>query len=259
MKSYKCINCKGKFETPGEVDECPYCGSDNITPYTNLPPYLLMVLLFILCIPIGFGAGRLVDMGFKSDGGTSNVTDAPVSVTDPTAIPVIVSVTEPILSKQGYSVEVIADVKTGAELEFSLTPVGGEGQVYFSEDGKFAGVAPTEDGVYNLVVRNVQTQDCVDRVLSGFSKPVQQPIVKLSKTKLQEILDTQSAPKGLYLKFAEGYRMKFIDLDGAEPEPDRFDEILNRLSGAIWSSAEILDIQYDELNRITSITIKVIY
>lgn len=259
MKIYKCIDCQRVFETYEDADNCIFCGSDNITPTQKVSVFWLMAIVFIVCVPIGFGIAKW-SFGLSEETKVvhSGGSDVIVTLVDTVAIPRIVSVSEPKYKNGAYDFEVVAQVQTRNRLEFSLAISEDIVPDYISKDGKFTGVAPTEDGIYILKVTNIATGDIAERVLSGFTKPVQQPIVKLTKSQLQNILDTQSAPQGLYLKFADGYKMKFVDLDASEPTPDRFDEILNRLV-ATWSRAEVLGVQYDELNRITSITIKVVY
>lgn len=256
MNLYKCLACQKKFETPQEVDNCIYCGSDNITPVKSISPIWLMLLVFLLCVPVGYLVTEL--MTPQSPKPVDPVDPDPVPVIDSTTIPVIVSVSEPQYKNGSFTFSVTADVKRG-RLMYTLTAPGSLTPDYTSDDGKFSGIAPTEDGIYTLKVENVTSNQYDSKVLVGFVKPVQQPVKKLTKSDIQKILDTQTTPQGLSSKFAKGYKLKFVGLDQDEPQPDRFDEIINRLV-ATWSKAEVLgDVEYDELNRITSLTIKVIY
>ena len=259
MNLYKCLACQKKFETPQEVDNCIYCGSDNITPVKSISPIWLMLLVFLLCVPVGY----LVTELMTSLGDEDEIIVIPdddrkiVPPIDSTTIPVIVSVSEPQYKNGSFTFSVTADVKRG-RLMYTLTAPGSLTPDYTSDDGKFSGIAPTEDGIYTLKVENVTSNQSDSKVLVGFVKPVQQPVKKLTKSDIQKILDTQTTPQGLSSKFAKGYKLKFVGLDQDEPQPDRFDEIINRLV-ATWSKAEVVDVKYDELNRITSLTIKVIY
>lgn len=260
MNLYKCLACQKKFETPQEVDNCIYCGSDNITPVKSISPIWLMLLVFLLCVPVGYLVTEWVtSLGNKGeiivihDDPTKKKIVPPI---DSTTIPVIVSVSEPQYKNGSFTFSVNADVKRG-KLEYTLTALGSL-TPYTSDDGKFSGIAPTEDGIYTLKVENVTSHQDVSQMLDGFKKPAQQPVKKLTKSDIQKILDTQTTPQGLSSKFAKGYKLAFVGLDQDEPQPDRFDEIINRLV-ATWSKAEVVDVKYDELNRITSLTIKVIY
>lgn len=259
MNLYKCLVCQKKFETPQEVDNCIYCGSDNITPVKSISPIWLMLLVFLLCVPVGYVLTEWV----TSLGDEDEIIVIPdddrkiVPPIDSTTIPVIVSVSEPQYKNGSFTFSVTADVKRG-RLMYTLTAPGSLTPDYTSDDGKFSGIAPTEDGIYTLKVENVTSNQSDSKVLVGFVKPVQQPVKKLTKSDIQKILDTQTTPQGLSSKFAKGYKLKFVGLDQDEPQPDRFDEIINRLV-ATWSKAEVVDVKYDELNRITSLTIKVIY
>ncbi len=259
MNLYKCLACQKKFETPQEVDNCIYCGSDNITPVKSISPIWLMLLVFLLCVPVGY----LVTEWVTSLGDEDEIIVIPdddrkiVPPIDSTTIPVIVSVSEPQYKNGSFTFSVNADVKRG-KLEYTLTAHDSLTSDYTSDDGKFSGIAPTEDGIYTLKVENVTSHQCDTKILDGFVKPVQHPVKKLTKSDIQRILDTQTTPQGLSSKFAKGYKLKFVGLDQDEPQPDRFDEIINRLV-ATWSKAEVVDVKYDELNRITSLTIKVIY
>lgn len=259
MNLYKCLACQKKFETPQEVDNCIYCGSDNITPVKSISPIWLMLLVFLLCVPVGY----LVTEWVTSLGDEDEIIVIPdddrkiVPPIDSTTIPVIVSVSELQYKNGSFTFSVNADVKRG-KLEYTLTAHGNLTSDYTSDDGKFSGIAPTEDGIYTLKVENVTSHQYDTKILDGFVKPVQHPVKKLTKSDIQRILDTQTTPQGLSSKFAKGYKLKFVGLDQDEPQPDRFDEIINRLV-ATWSKAEVVDVKYDELNRITSLTIKVIY
>lgn len=259
MNLYKCLVCQKKFETPQEVDNCIYCGSDNITPVKSISPIWLMLLVFLLCVPVGYVLTEWV----TSLGDEDEIIVIPdddrkiVPPIDSTTIPVIVSVSEPQYKNGSFTFSVTADVKRG-RLMYTLTAPGSLTPDYTSDDGKFSGIAPTEDGIYTLKVENVTSNQSDSKVLVGFVKPVQQPVKKLTKSDIQRILDTQTTPQGLSSKFAKGYKLKFVGLDQDEPQPDRFDEIINRLV-ATWSKAEVVDVKYDELNRITLLTIKVIY
>lgn len=259
MNLYKCLACQKKFETPQEVDNCIYCGSDNITPVKSISPIWLMLLVFLLCVPVGYLVTELMTASPRGPVDSVDSVDSvdPLSVIDSTTIPVIVSVSEPQYKNGSFTFSVTADVKRG-RLMYTLTAPGSLTPDYTSDDGKFSGIAPTEDGIYTLKVENVTSHQDVSQMLDGFEKPVQQPVKKLTKNDIQKILDTQTTPHGLSSKFAKGYKLKFVGLDQDEPQPDRFDEIINRLV-ATWSKAEVVDVKYDELNRITSLTIKVIY
>ena len=267
MKLYKCIECGRKFESNDNVDNCIYCGSDNITPTKNISPVYLLPVVVLVCIGVGFGVSELISGMFGKSSYNPDIIITPadqsstVVLVDSTAIPSIVSVSEPKFSGGTYSFKVQATTKSNAKLDYLLYSMDDGMSQYRTADGEFAGVSPSGDGTYLLKVINVDNPNYyVEHTVTGFLKPTVQPVVKLTKSQIQQILNTQNAPTGLYLKFAEGYKLKFEGLDASEPVPDRFDEILNRLLGCTWSAAEVIgEPVYGELNRITLLKIRVIY
>ena len=266
MKLYKCIECGRKFETIDNVDNCIYCGSDNITPTKNISPLFLLPVVFLVCIGVGFGVSELISRKPSRKPSSvdiikERIVSTDVFTVDSTAIPFIVSISEPKYSGGSFAFNVHAATKSNAKLDYLLYTLEDATLPYKSDNGEFVGVSPTEDGIYLLKVINVEVPEySVEHTVSGFLKPTVQPIVKLTKSQIQKILDTQNPPAGLYLKFAEGYKLRFEGLDPGEPVPDRFDEILNRLLGCTWSAAEVIgEPVYDELNRITLLKIRVIY
>ena len=273
MKTYKCFDCRKTFRAQEDVDNCPYCGSDNISPSRNVSRYWGLVTLFVFFVFAGFFLTKMI--ADKQDnsvtthevkqetpvsGGNNQIRNnvSPNILPPPVSVPEIVNVSALQYEKDGYNFVVEAAVASGHPLEFFLFRDNDVIPVYSSDTGRFINVAWIEGGIYLLKVVNTETNEYAEMYVDGFIAPPVQPIKKLTKAQLQDIINKQNPPKGFYLNFADHYKLKFKGLDPNEPKLDRFDEIFNRLVGT-WDSAIVSDIQYDDLNKIVSVTIEVVY
>ena len=269
MKKYRCIDCGNVFEGADGAENCPQCGSDNITPVKGMSPTLKGLLLGMLCIPVGFGLALGIETildrgshnqsGGQDNGGEKRKTDIIVEIID---IPQIDRVGDLSLTKDGYSFEVYAHTDKMASLKYELYLTDASTASYVSKDGKFKEVAPSADGTYMLKVTNVNDNSYAEELIPGFVQPAEKPVEPLTKADIQKLLNNPSVllTKAQLSKFAKGYKMSFVGLDAEEPTPLDFQEVLNALDNNAWSKATIMeDPKYDEMNRITFLKINVEY
>lgn len=278
IRKFKCADCGCKYQADESDIKCPDCGSENVSPYKGSSVALhsgMFAGCLLLGLALGFGAKNI--FGGGPEGGTyvgqgtsphSNtitgsgsigntvIEDTPLpGVSD--ADPVIQPITDLKESGGKYSFTAVALCPNGDPVSYELQDQDGK-LIASSRDGKFTGIPASSDelGIYTLIVKNTKTGKKAEKPVPGFVRVAQQPVQKLTKEELMSILTSGRTPSDFKRRFSTGYKMNFDGLDAGEPAPDRIEEVINRLIGA-WDSVQILDIKYNDLNKITSISFRV--
>lgn len=277
-KKFKCVNCGQIFITKDDDPLCPYCCSDNITPYKNRRVGLIITCAIMGGIALGFGGVYL----YKSIKPTPTQIPVPspaqtliqgqTSIPDPdpipgdtvmlielSPIPRFISDPEVILVGESYNVTVKAEVDTKDKLTYELCEYNTDNVKYSNSSGEFKGVEAAVDGTetYTIYAVNTSTNDRASINIPGFKKiVVAKPIEKLTKEELQAIFNSGNETSDLKSKFANKYTLTFNGLPADEPAPDRYSEIFNRLIAG-WLSVEVVNVTYNSMNYITSIEFNV--
>lgn len=194
----------------------------------------------------------------------SDTIDLPPSNIDN---PISLIPSNPIYNKEtdSYSLTVNADnVPKDVVLEYYIRDAFDENKVIAtSKDGKFSGIkASTTDGnTYMVGVKqDGRKMKVAERNVAGFV-----PVVKVANDKKMTVADIQklieSESTSLYSdpNFSPNLSFKVTNLASGDSCPKDFSELLSKLKMEIWKSVSVSTIDFDENNRVNTITLKVVY
>lgn len=235
----------------------------------------ISILLFI-SILIAFGSLFIGCYSGNNNGEESNDSLSVVRVEDSDTIdlppsnidnPISLIPSNPMYDKEtdSYSLAVNADnVPNGVILEYYIRDAFDENKVIAtSKDGKFSGIkASTTDGnTYMVGVKQDGRRMMVaERNVAGFV-----PVVTVAKDKkmtmadIQKLIESESTSLYSDPNFSPNLSFKVTNLASGDSCPKDFSELLSKLKMEIWKSVSVSAIDFDENNRVNSITLKVVY
>lgn len=153
-----------------------------------------------------------------------------------------------------FSLILHADSVADGKLTFYL--LDGDSILMQNEEGQFSGIAPLEEG-YNIQLR-VEWSDTtvttpVQHVL-GFVIP-REPVTKMTAEELQKLILSldKSLATGSNEHLAQGVIINVIE---SKVPATTFQEVMMNLKGHTWKSVLVTNVNYDDNNLITSLTIK---
>ena len=196
---------------------------------------LFSVILVLCCIVLGC---KLSSSNSDYENGRGN----PILVID-----------KPVYDENSktFSLTVHADSVSDAQVTYYL--LDGDSILMQALDGHFTGIAPLEEG-YNVKAK-VEWSDTTITTMAyhvvGFIVPLK-PIEKLSAKELKKLFDTKDKA-GIEKCLSQNIKLV---VKGSQMTPSMIDEVLLNLESHIWRSVEVMAMEYDEYNYITSITIK---
>lgn len=274
IQKFDCKNCNKQFEADDQqgVVTCPHCHSDNVEPArSHMPRWVLPALLvLVLAVVIGicFATCRGSDMKPDKEDSSAIMPDTcdTLKVEYKEAIPTTVEVSEPEFDGKNYSVSVEVQNAKGLKFYYVRMNHFGEKRVLQkSNDGKFSDIPFCEaDGhSYDFAIMdaNADTLLCVPTEKTGFIK---QAAVgkKMTKEELQQLIDKRDpslngAGENDYL--APDYKLKFSGLPAdAVNVPQILADVTDKLDMEVWQKVTVTALGYDDMNRISSITLQVV-
>lgn len=150
-----------------------------------------------------------------------------------------------------FSLMVHADSVSDAQVTYYL--LDGDSVLMNTLDGHFTGIAPLEEG-YNVKAK-VEWSDTTITTMAyhvvGFIIPLK-PIEKLSAKELKKLFDIKDKAS---IEKCLAQDIKLV-VKGSQMTPSMIDEVILNLENHIWSSVEVVAMEYDDYNYITFITIK---
>lgn len=291
MKTFKCIDCGNIFEADDTTEICCVCSSDNITPVKKILPITKGIFVGLLGIPLGLGAGLGIDAiinsvekdatkveeYISSETITSQETVNPQNPVEEITNPVediamipgadfdkpeIINIKNLRFVNGGFSFEV--EVKTKSKnpsLKYEIWN-DSKGYRYTSEDGRFNGVKPTDDGYYNIRVTNTRDNSYDDDFLKGLS--IADQIKPLTKAEIQKIFNNPSMSLGnILFRISHECDIEYSGLnedDVKSFEGYDFQELVNQLNAGVISSLTVVDEpKHDKHNHLIWFKVKVEY
>lgn len=275
-RKFECWNCKKHFEADDkEWVECPHCHSDNVEYASfHMPKWTLWCVL---------GAAVLGGVGIalsqidwktektRADLNTEDSVAVEEFVVDSTftsetglEIPSSIIVGELTFEEDGYTFE--AEVKNPPSLKFyyAVLEAFEDKVVAKSNDGKFSAIpfSNAEGGSYRVQILAIGTDSvCASADVPGFIKQ-KKVSKKMTVAELQtKITKRDPSLMGLgendYL--APDYKLKFTGLPkDATNVPQVLAEVYDKLDMGTWTSAKVTSLEYDDMNRVSQITMKVV-
>lgn len=172
---------------------------------------------------------------------------------------------EPVLSHaaplfdevtQTYSLLVSADSVSGADLTFTLCE--GSNVLMENHDGRFSGIAPFEEG-YSVKMNARWRDTTIVRTIHvmNFITP-RDSVDKLSADELEQLINScdRSIRRGTNIHLAQGVKAKIVDSKMAQLQT--LPNVVLFIENEVWQAVEIIDVEYDMSNLVTSVTLKVL-
>lgn len=275
IRKFECNNCKVRFEADDAKQvQCPKCGSDNVEyAHFHIPNVIWKVLGVVLLIV------ALVFVVVKIDWGSSTSEEKPDNnnkdtldiIRDTTyinetglSLPPIINIKDLTFEESGYSFNVNVENPPSAKYYYAvLDPYDSKKIVAKSDNGKFNQVpySNADGGVFDIAL----IDESVDSIICKIDKPgfIKQQAVaqKMTVAELQAKIDSRDqtlmgAGKNDYLN--PEYKLKLVGLPSdAVNVPSTLGEVFDKLENEIWSSVKVNSLEYDDMNRISVITLSV--
>lgn len=278
QRKFECLKCHNQFEADDQtMVRCPDCGSDNVEiAHFHLPKGwwkwgLALCVIVSVCI-------FLINVSRTDETPSPLVGDGPIDTTeivsedtlydsddDEEDGPTFEKVTSIEVGKlsytdgEGYSFSIKVKDAPVDKYYVALREHGGEKLIARSEDGEhFKNIPPSEkDGMFDVAVFFIPNDSVLCELpVTGFES---QAVVsqKMTKEKLQLLIeDCDASITGADNWISANYKLHFTGLSSEDEMPSKLSDVQTQLS-CMWSKATIIDIKYDDKNRITDIYIDV--
>lgn len=269
IKKFECKTCKKLFEADDNNSVfCPYCHSDNVEPARfHLPSLVsysgLVVVIGLVVLMIWRFGDNIIGTSVEPQIDEPEPESPIEEITDPPTV----EVSEPKFDKNNYTVTVVAK-HVPRKLKYyyvRLNHFGDKEVLQKSKDGHFRDIPYCADDGHSydfaIMDSNADTLLCVPVEQTGFIK---QAIIskedRMTIEQLQTLIDTQDdSLKGVgesdYL--APDYRLTFSGLPSDMKNPESWSEMFDMINFEIWKGVTVSKLDYDDKNRINSVTLKV--
>lgn len=157
-------------------------------------------------------------------------------------------------SSQTFSIKAYADSADDAALCFTLLANGDT--ISVSHNGTFNNIEPFEEG-YNLMME-AQWKDTIiirNSHIYGFVVP-QSSIEKMSANELEKLINGCDETIRLSSNPHLVQNIELSVVDNKQSPPKVLSEVISFIKNETWSSVEVVQVEYEDNNRITKITIK---
>ena len=153
-----------------------------------------------------------------------------------------------------FSLTMMTDSTAGATLTFTL--MEGNNVLMENHDGEFRGIAPFEEG-YDVKMEAQWDDTTIVRVIHvvDFIVP-REPVTKMSATELAQLIN-----KGdLSIRRCDNDHLsqgvKLVVTGSQMAPPQMLPDVIMLITNGVWKAVEIVNLEYDDNNLITSITLK---
>lgn len=154
-------------------------------------------------------------------------------------------------ANQTFTLTLRADSTDGATVTYYL--LDGDSLLMQNSNGLFKGIAPLEEG-YNVQAR-IEWEDTTIVTptihVLGFIIP-REPVEKLSADALQRLLNANEKTE-IEAYLAQDMKLTVVD---SQMKPSLLHDVFLYLENNVWESVTVTQINYDDYNYITAITIK---
>lgn len=277
IRKFECWNCKTVFQADDQqYVECPHCHSDNVEPATfHLPHWTWKAVAGIVGVALALTLYTQVEWGSTPEQQVEPDSFDSHEEGDTTIvqydynelIPLSVEVSEPVFDGKTYLVEVKAkNVPSGRKFYYvRLNHFGEEKKVLQrSDDGKFSDIPfCDEDGhSYDFAIMDgkADTLLCVPIEKTGFIRQVAVK-EKMTVAELQDLInkcDDSLLGAGENDALAPDCKLNFEGLPAdAVNIPTILAQVMEKIENEVWAGVTVVNVDYDDMNRIKSITMKV--
>lgn len=278
IKKFECKNCKTRFEADdANIVTCPYCQSDNVEYATFHVPSKVWKIVGVFVLFIGVIGGLfLVDWSnlFKSTrkeqstdsiDSISVVTDSVYLAETGLELPPEIEIGELAFDGDGYSFATNVKNLEITNIYYAvLDPYNEKNVVAKSDDGKFKNVpySKADGSIYTIAVFDAKNDTilCKKPEVTGFIKQ-KSVSTKMSVAELQAKIDKRDQSlmgvgENDYL--SPDYTLTFVGLPKDAPnKPKNLYDVFEKLDMETWVSVTVSSLDYDDMNRISGITLKV--
>lgn len=272
-RKFECWNCHKQFEADdAEWVACPHCNSDNVEYASWYCPSWFKWIVIVVAVAIA-ALYCILQIDWKPES-TRTIIDASDSVAvvvDTTyknetglEIPASIVVGDLTFNDDGY--EFSAEVKNPPQLKyyFVVREAFGEKIIAKSDDGHFSSVpcSEAEGGSYKVQIISQGTDSvCASEDVPGFIKQGK-PKHRMTAAELQtkiSMRDPSLMGIGESDYLSPDCKLKFTGLSkNATNVPQIIAEVFEKLDNGAWTSAKVSSLEYDDMNRISVVTFKVV-
>ena len=154
-------------------------------------------------------------------------------------------------ANQTFTLKLRTDSTEGATVTYYL--FDGDSLLMQNSNGHFSGIVPSEEG-YKVQAR-VEWEDTTiitpDFHVLGFVIP-REPVEKLSADILQRLLNEMDRDE-VNVHIAQDLKLTVV---GSQMKPSLLHDVFLYLENNLWESVTVTQVNYDDYNFITSITLK---
>lgn len=276
-KKFECRQCKNTFAADDQgVVVCPHCHSDNVEIASSKITKHVKYAIFSLIVAGLFGLS-IMQISKCSGNASGERADSDSMFVDTTGqmpvlpplegqLPILSMRPEvPVFENDGYSFSIVVEYPPTEAYKFVVLETFEEKIVAESRDGKFSSVpfSKEEGGAYRVKLLSADGQrDLSDPMpIIGFIK--QQPVAKkMTVQELQHLLDAGDdsllgVGENDYL--APELKIKYNNLPkGVINVPKTIGELYaDKIVMGLWD-VKVASLEYDDMNRITTVVFRVI-
>ncbi|MBO4673399.1 MAG: zinc ribbon domain-containing protein [Bacteroidaceae bacterium] len=279
IRKFECKNCKKRFEADDANEVvCPHCQSDNVEYATfHIPSKVWKTSgIIVLMIGVVYGLSLVSWENLFANGGKETATPPDSDTirivlnqqyTNETGeeIPPEIEIGSRTFEGVGYSFA--ATVKNLKVTDFYyavLDPYNEQNVIVRSDDGRFKDVpySKADGSIYTIAVFDAKTDTilCKMEQVTGFIKQ-KSVSKKMSVSELQAKIDKRDPSlmgvgENDYL--SPNYTLTFVGLPKDAPnKPENLYDVFEKLDMETWTSVKVSSLEYDDMNRISGITLKV--
>lgn len=262
IRKFECKTCEKQFDADDQGSViCPYCQSDNVEPSGfHLPSWMMRLGLVVVACVLGFVIWWLFAKQSKPSEETVNSLEESIF-----ELPTV-EANELHFDGKNYSIDIIVkNLPKNKKCYFvCLNHFGDKEVLQKSKDGHFSDIPYCEDdgSCYDFAIMDADADTllCTPVPVTGFIRQVSVSN-KMTEQELQALIDRRDpslngAGENDYL--APDYMLTFKGLPSdAVNIPTILAEVTEKLDMEVWQRVTVTALDYDEMNRIKVITLKI--
>ena len=277
-QKFECKDCKKRFEADdSSAVICPYCQSDNVEyAQFHIPSKVwkilgvVALLVGMFCVVYFINWGSLFqknESGFDIDSIDSvDVRNDSIYMAETgLELPPEVEIDELCFEGNGYSFNMKAKYLITSNIYFAvLDPYNDKKIIAKSNDGHFIDVpySHADGSIYTIAVFDAKADTilCKKAEVTGFIKQ-KSVSKKMTVAELQVKIDKRDQSlmgvgENDYL--SPDYTLTFVGLPKDAPnKPQNLYDVFEKLDMETWVSVKVSSLEYDDMNRVSSITLQV--
>ncbi len=278
IRKFECKACKMRFEADdSNAVICPHCQSDNV----EYAQFRISSKVWKICGGIVVFAGLIcaaifVDWKGLFPKNEENLTTDSIDMVEVKndsiymaetglELPPEIEITELNFEGEGYSFDMKVKYLKTSNIYFAvLDPYNDKKIIAKSNDGHFTNVpySKADGSIYTLAVYDAQMDTilCKKAEVTGFIKQ-KSVSKKMTVAELQAKIDKRDQSligvgENDYL--SPDYTLTFVGLPKDAPnKPKNLYDVFEKLDMETWVSVTVSSLDYDDMNRISGITLKV--